>query len=303
MTIVRKYGVEIENTLSIGQAYNALVAAGVPCQNTDSHIGSSHSQVVVKRDGSVGGGSEVVLPPSMTHHLLKRVVSALVAAGGQVDGRCGLHVHVDATDMTTDQKIDTLAVLTHRYHRGKKAIANHFVSSERYRNKYCKSVRGQRAFLVSSKHKAVEHAWQTKTVFNPTHEKYLAIRRTSIGTIEFRQLQGTLDYNLITRWVDFCCWMVQTSFELSQARIGRGSQISDRQTNIWDVEGFLAHGNNVPEALIDVKNGIHALQYQWKRKRLYVTHPTLKLDPDTYTADPVAAWFRAITLETFARGE
>ena len=126
----RKFGVEIETVgLSRTQLFDALSKAGIHCRiETLNHDTRPHWKIVP--DGSLShrvthsdgleyneAGFEVVSPIlSGFRGLLEvaKVVNTLVARGAKINNTCGLHVHVDARDMTAEQIF--VAVKRYRIH-------------------------------------------------------------------------------------------------------------------------------------------------------------------------------------------
>jgi hypothetical protein len=119
-----------------------------------------------------------------------------------VDLKCGLHVHLGVNDFTKD-KLQSLYV----FYRYFESYFKYYVRKDRLDNVYCK-----RMFKLS-KEKIKEINFGTY-YFVPYRHKYDAEynenRRHSVnfdpikiyGTVEFRVMEGTLDYAKIKHWID-----------------------------------------------------------------------------------------------------
>lgn len=84
-----------------------------------THLGSSSTEWVLKRDGSVGGGGELVSPHldfDNTDHReqVNKAFDALIAAGCNADDRAGVHVHVECADFTPKQ-LAAVARFTYKF--------------------------------------------------------------------------------------------------------------------------------------------------------------------------------------------
>lgn len=117
---MRKFGVEIEVGLLPGvsrtQVAHALRAAGLGGQEFGYNGHDAHNWVV-KADGSVPGGAEVVSPPLDFDDEAQRdqVTRALTAMTGlcRPVAAGGIHVHVESRDLTPKQLSGVVSVFTH----------------------------------------------------------------------------------------------------------------------------------------------------------------------------------------------
>lgn len=112
------FGVEIEigfppgrseSTATFEMIRDAIRATGLPCKMINSHLGSSSSEWVVKRDGSLNEqGFEVVSPPLDFNDEAQRgqvdtVVRVLQGLGCRTIKEGGIHVHIGASDLDAKQ--------------------------------------------------------------------------------------------------------------------------------------------------------------------------------------------------------
>lgn len=102
---MRKFGIEVEFGGDRRAALNALRQAGLT-QDTSVHSYSGHSdsQWVIKTDGSVPSGGEMVSPPldfdnPDDREQVTRAINALRAAGCTTAEAAGIHIHVDTTGL------------------------------------------------------------------------------------------------------------------------------------------------------------------------------------------------------------
>jgi hypothetical protein len=109
---LRKFGLEVEYVGSRNRTADECRAVGLPVSASSSHLGSDDRQWISKPDGSVAGGGdrgcELVSPPldfdtPADREQVNRAFAALQIAGAATDASAGIHVHVDASDLTAAQ--------------------------------------------------------------------------------------------------------------------------------------------------------------------------------------------------------
>lgn len=172
-----------------------------------THTVSSGWKIV--DDGSVYGlseffGMELVSPilnsdSETDMATLRSICRAIQKLGCRVSKACGLHVHVDATDLTAEQ---VLHVWT-RYQAFEEKI-DAMVPSNRRAN--------SGAYCMSLRNRAVHG--QTKEALARCADRYFKVNLQSLsrhGTIEFRQHSGTINADTIANWASFCVGFVQAS--------------------------------------------------------------------------------------------
>lgn len=108
-TDVRKIGLEVEFAGSKQRVIDELRARGLSSMTREAGYtaGSDHDWMV-KHDASVHNGGELVSPPLLWDVPEQRAqvalaMKALVAAGARTTELAGVHVHVNATDLTPRQ--------------------------------------------------------------------------------------------------------------------------------------------------------------------------------------------------------
>lgn len=106
---MRKFGLEVEFGGSQDAAIEALRLAGLSSRTTRAgYIGHSDSEWIVKSDGSVPRGGEMVGPPlnfddESDREQVTRAINAIRDAGCTTSEAAGIHIHVDASDLTPEQ--------------------------------------------------------------------------------------------------------------------------------------------------------------------------------------------------------
>lgn len=209
------YGVEIECIANHYDIYNAVTAKGVEiADHFDGWMGHSnrshteHSYKIMS-DGSVRdgltAGSEVVTPVlkgAKGFKSLKTVCEALKSIGAKVNKTCGLHVHIGAADLTSEQYANVFV----NYMYIEKAIDKFMAESRRSNNaSYARSL-----FNNGLGYSTTREDIYSK-IANSRYYKVNACSYAAHKTIEFRQHQGTTNYTKIRAWVLFVGKLVEWS--------------------------------------------------------------------------------------------
>ena len=209
-----KYGIEIEclNSLSRSEVATILASFGIPIVNEGyNHNVSSHWKIV--QDGSVNdsdyNGMEIVSPILDTESesdtlMVRKVCRSLQKLGSKVNRSCGLHVHVDAAELSAEQ----VRNVWERY-RDLETDIDAFMPHNRRANagSFTMTLRNRVVHGTSKHSLAVEH------------DRYYKVNLQSLaryGTIEFRQHSGTIDAEKILNWVAFCTQFVKASSTAAQ---------------------------------------------------------------------------------------
>lgn len=203
----RCFGVEIElKGLSQLAAARALTNAGITAYDENyNHVARPHWKVVP--DGSISGGCEVVSPILSGQEGLEQLAAAMAAlrsAGATVDQACGMHVHIDARDLTGDEFARTFAFYTER-----QELMDLLVAPSRRHNTYCRKYDERTIVNIKDTAKqdtdrygdTVDGKRQATRVHG---DRYMTVNLQSYlthGTLEFRQHQGTLNGTKAVSWV------------------------------------------------------------------------------------------------------
>ena len=135
---------------------------------------------------------------------LKNCCKTLNEADAKVNRSTGLHVHIGASGMTDEWFLNIF-----KNYKALEAIIDTFMAPSRRRdnNTFCKSLQGYN----------FDYACNTiADLQRKLSSRYYKVNPMSInrhGTIEFRQHQGTTDFEKISNWVRFCAKLVQWSKE------------------------------------------------------------------------------------------
>lgn len=207
----RRFGVEVEFVgVAPDVAARAITAAGFSCQY-ESYNHDTRNTWKIVRDGSIeyhnGNCGELVSPPLCGEagiEQVRSVLRALVSAGATVNRSCGLHVHVDAGDLTVPQ----IANVMRRYQTHQNEI-NRFMPASRRDSRWAKCITNELIASVSN--------YGTPGVLRRNAgyiDRYYAVNVAAYarhGTIEFRQHSASVNNNKVAHWIAFCLGFVAAS--------------------------------------------------------------------------------------------
>lgn len=221
----RKFGVEIEFIgITMDAAARALCDAGVTCRvERYGHAVPTNWKIV--EDGSVvdrnatgyrGLGGELVSPPLSGETGLEEVrkaLRAMVAAGATVNKSCGLHVHVDAADLTGH---DVARIFVN--YRSHESVINQFMPRSRVDNGYARAV-SQMYDFTGFLTRVQNPATMLRTAVS--FERYSTVNFASYarhGTVEFRQHSGSVNASKVTNWIQFVLHFVANAKTMNAAQ-------------------------------------------------------------------------------------
>ena len=231
----RKFGVEIEFVgASMSHVAERLNTAGITAEvESYNHTTRTHWKVTsdVSVSHSSGYTGELVSP--ILQGLegfaeLKRVCEVLNSIPNlTVNRSCGLHVHLDARNMTVNEcsKVFT------RYANYEESIDLAMPRSRRGNAQWCNSVKSRSSQVLN---KETKSALGNALGYNG---KYYKVNLTNIaqrGSIEFRQHSGTTEYTKISNWVKFLMDFVTKSIELANINEG-GFSFRGRKSVPFDI--------------------------------------------------------------------
>lgn len=233
----RAFGIEIEcyaptqGDATVATA-DLLTVAGINIRAQYSHHGFSRRQWTAKHDGSLStsrGGVEVVSPPlkdARGREEVKKVADTLLAAGYTVDRSCGIHVHVDCTDLNESER----AAVAWRFAEFQDPIYRN-VPAHRLTSNYTAPVRPMEK---NDLWRAVA-AGTSNGAANAMHSRYKGINTQSLRdkhTIELRLHEGCLDSDRLTKWIQFCVFFVNETVAKMRADAGESvTQVERHQPN------------------------------------------------------------------------
>lgn len=219
--MARKFGVEIEiagGTADKRTIVAAIEAAGVRCVAEDyNHTRRGHWKIV--SDGSLLGANamEIVSPPlrgKRGQAQVATVVRAVRACGGNVNASCGLHVHVEAGDLTVEQLKNVAKLVTIHEQDFKHVLpaSRHSSSWARWPSQIMVDGRGV-ALPVEQRVQRIDQVTSVAQLLNLWgRDRYRAVNFESLSrhtTVEFRMHSGTVDAEKINSWVALCTGLVR----------------------------------------------------------------------------------------------
>lgn len=210
----RSFGIEIE---AYGVKRNilrdALREAGVPTESEDyNHTARPHWKIV--SDGSLSGTDTFEIVSPILHgetglQELQKVCEVLSQLGAKVNKSCGMHLHFGATDFS----LQTWKNLVYNYATMEETIDGWMPESRRAaNNQYCRTLRQE------GWQRAINNATtlQKLSLELTTRSRYYKLNIESYWrhqTVEFRQHSGTIEFEKIKNWIDFCSRLIDFSKE------------------------------------------------------------------------------------------
>lgn len=208
------FGVEIECFVARGAIREAADRTGMAYEYEGYNHRDGHSYFKFTTDGSVHGMSDPiecvspVLQGNKGKSDLKRACKTLSNAGAQVNRTCGLHVHIGAAKLTGKQYANVFV----NYMYLENLIDSFMAESRRSTNAYyCQTLQDHQGLIWCNTIEEVQREMARRTEGHPRYHKVNAEAYRRHKTIEFRQHQGTTDYEKIVNWVSFCGKLVNWS--------------------------------------------------------------------------------------------
>lgn len=206
----RSFGVEIEvltDGITQSQIAQAIRAEGLAAQVEGyNHITRSHWKIVT--DSSAGW--EVVSPILSGEdgfEQIEKVSRALKSIGAKVSSKCGLHIHVDARDLSTNDLASAVATYA-RF----ESFFNAIQPPSRTNNQYCKSVKNVLSVSKEQfRRNPAEAISNLDSYFSARYHKVNLEAYSAHGTIEFRQGAGTIEADKIINWAVLMIALVEQS--------------------------------------------------------------------------------------------
>jgi hypothetical protein len=220
-TITERFGVNPPTVRAYPKAAEGcvypelVIGLELETEKCDNHVCTASSvrpfQIDVKTDNSLRGSAyEFITRPMRTDHALAALTDFFGVTKfteANYSDRCSVHVHVNCTDMHTEQ-LSSLALL----YTVVEEILFEFVGSHRETNIYCIPWNQCRSHynLVKSfldDGNGVLRNWVKYTALN-------LLPLAALGTVEFRQMHGTADMVKLTKWVN----MIGGLFKVAKTR-------------------------------------------------------------------------------------
>lgn len=174
--------------------------------------------------------------------MVRKVCEVLQAMGSTVNSSCGLHVHVDGTELSVEE----IKTIFHRYTKFERVIDLMVPSNRRGDNVYYTKGGTNVAQIVDG--------CQTKeALMRAMTNRYYKVNLCALqrhGTIEFRQHSGSINPTTILNWVEFITSFVKASAKIPSTtpvvrRRGRQPSTTGMTSGckkVYDV--FMASYNN-----------------------------------------------------------
>lgn len=197
----RLFGIEIEvNGLNRHTACDLLCSYDIDTRS-EEYNHTNRRWWKCTTDSSLSGhrydsACEIVSPPLPFNResleLVAKVLKILKDSGATVDETCGLHVHVDARDMTQEMP-DFSRILFLRYRECEEMIDKLVATNRRTdSNMYSRSMK---RYNRSTSFQNLRGDRRNKLNFQ-SFERH--------GTVEFRQHEGCVNSVKVVAWVAFC---------------------------------------------------------------------------------------------------
>lgn len=201
------FGVEIECLVAANLMRESAMRNAMPFQYEGyNHVDNNHYYKFVS-DSSIRGENPIeCVSPVLTGRegmkSLENCCKALNEAGAQVNRSTGLHVHIGAQNLSNEAYVNVFK----NYQKLERVIDTFMANSRRANNsQWCRTLQGK------------DFSWCTtkSDIYDEMNgNRYFKVNACSYArhqTIEFRQHQGSTDFEKISNWVNFCAKLVAWS--------------------------------------------------------------------------------------------
>ena len=201
------FGVEIECLVAASLMRESAMRNEMPFQYEGyNHTDNNHYYKFVS-DSSIRGENPIeCVSPVLTGRegmkSLENCCKALNEANAQVNRSTGLHVHIGAQNLSDEAYVNVFK----NYQRLERVIDTFMARSRRANDsQWCRTLIGKDFSMCLTKYDVL-------SVMNGNrYFKVNACSYTRHQTIEFRQHQGSTDFEKISNWVNFCAKLVAWS--------------------------------------------------------------------------------------------
>lgn len=201
------FGVEIECLVAASLMRESATRNAMPFQYEGyNHVDNNHYYKFVS-DSSIRGENPIecvspVLTGKAGMKSLENCCKALNEANAQVNVSTGLHVHIGAQNLSDEAYVNVFK----NYQKLESVIDTFMARSRRANNsQWCRTLQGK------------DFSWCTtkSDIYDEMNgNRYFKVNACSYArhqTIEFRQHQGSTDFEKISNWVNFCAKLVAWS--------------------------------------------------------------------------------------------
>lgn len=171
-----------------------------------NHEDNNHYYKFVS-DSSIRGENPIecvspVLTGKVGMKSLENCCKALNEANAQVNVSTGLHVHIGAQNLSDEAYVNVFK----NYQKLESVVDTFMARSRRENNsQWCRSLQGKDFSFCTSKNDVYD------VMSGNRYYKVNACSYSRHRTIEFRQHQGSTDFEKISNWVNFCAKLVAWS--------------------------------------------------------------------------------------------
>ncbi|MBR1525152.1 MAG: amidoligase family protein [Prevotella sp.] len=177
------------------QSYNHTDGQKIFKFVSDGSIRNAHGE----KDGGCIECVTPILKGQRGFHALEKACKTLNEAGARVNRTTGLHVHIGAAKLSAKAYVNVFI----NYQMLESLIDSFMAESRRANNNgYCMSLRGKYLRTCETR----EEVYQA--LGGSRYYKVNPCSWSRHQTIEFRQHQGSTDYEKISNWVSFCAKLV-----------------------------------------------------------------------------------------------
>lgn len=201
------FGVEIECLVAASLMRESAMRNAMPFQYEGyNHVDNNHYYKFVS-DSSIRGENPIeCVSPVLTGRegmkSLENCCKALNEAGAQVNRSTGLHVHIGAQNLSDEAYVNVFK----NYQKLERVIDTFMARSRRANNsQWCRTLQCKDFSCCTTKSDIYDEM---------NGNRYFKVNACSYArhqTIEFRQHQGSTDFEKISNWVNFCAKLVAWS--------------------------------------------------------------------------------------------
>lgn len=221
---MRKFGLEVEYGGSIDAVARGLFDAGLSDRQSEhGYMGHSNTGWIVKRDGSVSAGGEMVGPPldfddPEQRGQVDRAFQVLRDAGATTNRQAGIHIHVDASDLDAVQVAAVARTFTKFEDVLYRLASSGWMTMRPGSGTYCKPLE---QWQVDGLSKARSETHVRAAYYGPNHvhasghghqSRYYGLNLHSFfyrGTIEFRIFNSSMNADRVQAYIAICVAMVE----------------------------------------------------------------------------------------------
>lgn len=234
-----KFGIEVEFGGQLDALIDELVREGLSSNTSvHSYMGHSETEWIVKRDGSVHGGGELVGPPlnfdsEEDRNQVTRAIQCMQRAGCRPIEDAGIHVHIESRGMTPRQ----ISAVSRMFARYEDVIYRLGTSGWRTLRRgartYAKPLTPeQKAGLAKAKtDEQLQNAYYGSTSEwrrsgHGNAARYCGLNLHSHwyrGTIEFRNFNSSVNPERVQTYIAVCAAIIRDAKNDKLRSIGKGA--------------------------------------------------------------------------------